>query len=507
MSRTSGLPTRERRSTDAVERLYALWLIGTLLTLLLLVVSAFIVAGKLRSAAEELVRLQDRVEALERQRSAPIGEAGAPATTAPAATHAVPAPSRAPAERLEPTPARPAPTTRPAAPEMNDARTRALLESALHPGTDWPFQVADPGAARTLLTQVSRLDADAALSGETWARLAALARLLERDDEAERFARFAEARGRPPHEFHEIAARQLLAADRSAEAMVYARRLFEQTGGAPVARLLYAEACLARQRYGDAAAAIEPLEPPAGLPPADRLRLGRVYLQLDDWPRMRAAVASVGDVSGALATERDFQRAVELIHEGQRVEALAVLDYLREARPNDYDLELWRGVALLEARQFEAARQALQQAAEQNPGRPEAWYWRAMLEIRAERTDEAAVLLANALAAAASYAPAWEALATLALNRGDVEGALDNVHNALQANPRRAEAHFLAAVAYAKRSQADETAAALREAFQRDPTYIEKARQTPVITRLLSGEELDELAKADAATEPVATQP
>ena len=84
------------------------------------------------------------------------------------------------------------------------------------------------------------------------------------------------------------------------------------------------------------------------------------------------------------------------------VEALAVLEYLLGDSADDYDVQVWRGVALVEGRQYGSARQAFDQSAALNAGRPEAWYWRGTVEIRAGKPDEAVAFLEKARSSGSS---------------------------------------------------------------------------------------------------------
>ena len=213
-----------------------------------------------------------------------------------------------------------------------------------------------------------------------------------------------------------------------------------------------------------------------------------------------------------LTAERNFMEAISLARRDRTVEALAVLDYLAaeapppaDARrpwpvphPDAYELTVWRGVTLMYAGQMDSAREALDAAAQRDPGRPEAYYFRGMLEANAGRPDVARNYLKNALAGAARLAPAWEALATLDLDADKVEIALQSLARAVEINPRRATAHFLRAIAHAKLSQAEPAAAALRVAFQLDPTLLSEAQQADVLKRLFTPAQLDALA-AEAA--------
>jgi tetratricopeptide (TPR) repeat protein len=210
---------------------------------------------------------------------------------------------------------------------------------------------------------------------------------------------------------------------------------------------------------------------------------------------------ALGPLPNELIPERDYLRAVWLIQQDRFAEALAVLDYLLELRPGDYDIRTWRAVALLEAGQYEAARAALAHA-EQSPARPEAWYWLGVLEIETGNPEAAISYLQRTFTASARYAPAWEALGTLALNRGDLPVARENLINALEINPRRASAHFLLAIVHAKAARQEEAAQALQDAFLLDETLLETAKETEVLTRMFGQDGLEELAPGPPPEQP-----
>lgn len=486
-------PSARRPATGTIARLYVLWVVSSVLLALLVIIVTLFASGQLRRHAErisehsqaidrlhdELSRIQrdlSEIDALVRSRAAPVQISPPPSPVLP-----------------EPGPPAEEQPTIPSVPTPDDRDINARLRNVLRVNEDGSYGLANRAEAEATLREGLRGAGRTSWSGSTWARLAVLARLLDRDAPAEMFALRAVAANEFPHAYYELSARRLLGEGRVTEAIVFARRLAVGRPGDPRAMLLLAEAYHLGENHAAAAAAIEGLENTAALPLPAKLRLGRLLVALEHWDRLEALLSSLGSAPPAALPQLNFLRAVMAVRHGRPPEALAILDNLLVEQPDDYELRTWRGVALLEASQFQAAREALAHA-EEHPDRPEAWYWRGMLEIRAGNLDEAVPFLQHALAASQRFAPAWEALGTIALNRNDLAAALQNLQNAVNANPGRASTHFLIAVSHAKASRPDDTAEALRTAFRLAPALLETARQTEVINRLFSDDEFAALA-------------
>lgn len=523
-------PAAPRRpARDAVERLYVYWLVSTVVLILVAIILALFTRGALRQVQAQAERsaalertvgeLDERLAGLEDELARPAA-ARRPAPP-PDVSELVPPDERAP-DTAAATGARP-----PGPPEPPDtadavepaplaeAELEARIERLMHSDEVLVWAVTDVEAARALtqlgLQELGRAD----WSGAAWARLAELARLVERDAAAEAFARRAMDAGDPLVRFAEVSARAFLGRGRPGEALGYARQLVERTEGAPTAVLLLAQALFDAGQLTAAEDALRTLPDAAGLAPVDRLRLGRLYLALQHLPLVAAVLQliRVDELPEALAPEYNFLYAITLTQAGRTVEALAILDYLaaQPARPRpagappwpapqpeSYEILVWRGVTLWSANQPEAARAALDQAAAADPGRPDAYYYRGVLEAQAGRAAIAMDYLKNALASSTRMVAAWEALALLELDAGQVESALEHLARAIDLNARRASAHFAVAVARAKVSQAPAAAAALRTALQLDPGYLAVAKQTEVILRLFTPAELEALAAAPA---------
>ncbi len=511
-------PAASASRVDAVERLYVYWILSTGLLLILAVILALFV----RAAVQETRALAGRVKALEAtlvQHKPVAPNTPAPPEAAPAAaTRPTPAPpATVPAATRPATGAPPAGAAPPAVPvTRSDEDMRTAAETAVQRDVATGYLVPDPAAARTLLQAAAEQAARARWSGPTFARLAVLARLLERDALAEDLARRAVAAGDPAAEFAHVSARSLLARGRTGEALVFARQYVEHSDGAPAAILVLAEALLATDQPGAASEALAALTALRALDAGEKLRLGRVALALEHYRTLDEVLGSLDAVPDPLTAERNFLEAVSLARRDRTVEALAVLDFLAaEAapaadprrpwpipRPTAYEVAVWRGVTLMYAGQMESAREALDAAAQLDPGRPEANFFRGVLEANAGRSDVARTYLKNALAGSARLAPAWEALATLDLEADRIEAALESLARAVEINPRRATAHLLRAIAHAKLSQAEPAAAALRVALRLDPSLLTEARQVDVFKRLFTPAELEALAADGADGEP-----
>ncbi len=493
---TAPTPPSRESSTGTVERLHVLWIVSALMLVLLVVIVTLLGSGQLRRHAG---RISEQTQAIDRLRedlsqtrkelmdlkvAMPfITQAGRVPPASVEGPHE-PAPV-AQEEGAEPRPAEPVPM----APDDIDA----LLRRALQPSEGGLYDLADRAAAEQALQAGVAGVGQAAWGGETWVRLAVIARLLDREAEAETFAGNARAANEFPRAYYELSARAMLAQRRARDAIVFARPLAAGRPQEPQGALLLAEAYRLSEDLTAADAALENLADPEHLSLADKLRLGGLFVALERWDRLDALLASLGEAPESALAQLNYLRAVLWIQQGKLPEALATLDNLLAEQPDDYELRTWRGVALLYARQLQAAREALAHA-EQHRDRPEAWYWRGILELQAGNVDEAITALQTALAASSRCAPASEALATIALNRGDLLTALQNIEHAVNVSPRRASAHFLLALIHAKASHLAETAAALRTAFRLDPAFLDTARQTEAIRGLFSEDQLAALA-------------
>ncbi|MBW7906303.1 MAG: tetratricopeptide repeat protein [Phycisphaerae bacterium] len=503
--------TRPPRSAGAIERLYVLWLVSTLVLLMLVVALAVFGASVVERQGRALRELAARQGAVEQQLARRVAAPPAPQRElAPQTEAAAPSPVTVPSA-----PAREAPPPRadaagepPAA--LTSSVVDARLDRVLRPGRDQLYELVDERAARELLAQATLPEHSAALSGAVHARLAALAALLRDDALAELLAFGAEERGTPPVAFLQIVGRRRLLEGRVEEARALAFQLWQLTPRSPAAQLLAAEALMAPPETAPAEAdsLLDQLAHAPRLSAGELGRLGQLAVRLERWDVLRRVVADLAEVDGA-SGEFDLLRAIAAIHERKNVEALAILEYLREQNPADYDVNLWRAVALLNARSFEAARQTLEALPPDAP-RPEGWYWRGILALRRGDADGAARFLQAALTVDARYAPAYEALAAQALERQDVTAAVQHLDLATRAAPRRASAYFLLSLAFAKSSRKDDAAAALRQALALDVDLLATARATEVLTRLFSEDELAALAtpaSAPATTVPAGAAP
>lgn len=492
-------PTPARNSTSA-DRLCAISLMSSLLIVLLVIVLSLLGLRYLRQHAEKITDQDRTIEQLQSD----LDELREELATRP---------PRRPRQDRQPTPVTPqpdtgnspvTPTTVPepaptaaAAPEkvpaVADSVIDGLLSRAMRTGETPPYELADQTAAQEALRVGLRDAATATWSGETWAGLAVLAHLQGRDAPAEMFALRAEGARTSPYAFYELSALARLAENRIDEAITFGQRMVNARPDDPRGRLLLAGA---QRRNGDLAAVDETLAEITNtqrLTLPEKLKFGRLLLITERWARLDALLATINQVPAGESAEVNFLRAVLAIQRGRLPEALAILDNLLAESPGEYRLLMWRGVALLDAGQLEAARETLAET-EQQADRPEGWYWRGMVELQAGNAAAAISMFQHALAASQRFAPAWEALGTIALNRGDLQTAMQNVTNALAANSRRAPAHFLVAIIHAKASRTEETAGALRTAFALDPSLLEVAEQTPVITAILSQDALAQLA-------------
>ena len=519
MIKSSPSQSNRVRSSDAVERLYVYWLVSTALLILVVLIVVMLTRGMLRRQAAAVDELTGRVAALEDEISALRDDLGY-VYDEPESTPQDAQPSREPI--LEPggPPAahqpelpdvgadRATPATETAAPA--DAMVQQALDRVVSDDPVTPLDVADPSEAGHVVETALLYAERARWGAATWARLAVLARLVGRDTAAEAFAERARAAGDPLLSYAEVSARSLLARGRPQEALPQARSLAAASRGAPRAQVLLAAAFMGTDDPASADEVVETLALPVVVPVYDKLVLAGVLMALEHWPQLEAVLSTVHDVPAELHAEHSFLVAVSLARAARTVEALAVLEGLlaetrpgpeaavaggwRWPRPDRHELEVWRGVTLMLAQQPEATRDVLQRAAGAAPDRADAHYYLGLLEARAGRGEIAKSHLKNALARAPRLTPALEALALLEIDEGQVPAALQHLSQAVAINFRRAPAHFLTAIAHAKLSEAEPAAAALRITFQLDERYLAEAKQTDVILKLFTPDELDRLA-------------
>jgi tetratricopeptide (TPR) repeat protein len=232
---------------------------------------------------------------------------------------------------------------------------------------------------------------------------------------------------------------------------------------------------------------------------ADRIRAGRLCVTLERWDLLAQVLSELNSVSDELVPARDFLRSVQLIRDRREAEALAMLDFLVQSSPDDYELRLWRGAALAEARQWDAAREALLAVA-RSADRPEGWCFLGRLDAAMDRPEPAAANFNLALVHDDHYAPAWESAGVLALNRRDLPAAVQHLSKAVECNPRRAESWLLLATAHAKAARAPDAATALRRALALRPELLETARQIEAVSRLFDEASLQALLPGAAET-------
>lgn len=494
MSQKASASGPRRESRDALEWLYIMFTAGGLLVALALVILTFFVTGRLSQQAQTLSQMSERVAALETKVAArPEANAGERKQSSSGAN---------PASKLrEPAAAqRPTATTRTAAAQappiaesfkLTDAEIGKQYEELVGEEAEGELGVRDAVEARVLLELAAEDDArNVERGGLAWGRLAMVALLTGDADRAERYASRAEAVGQTLMEYWESAARRSLEADKPASALKFARRMRDaapaedERAQAKSALLLTASLCAsgewveARRECPGATAA-------ASLGTADRLRLGRLCVELERWDELNRLLLGMGELPDAQSLERDYLRGVWLAANGQSAESVAVLDFVLERSGSNYDAHVWRGVALLRARQPQAARHTLSKAAAMNPGRPAAWYWLAMVEINEGNEVEGGRYLHNALAASAKFAPAWQGLAAIAINANDMTTACEHARQAVEIDAGRAESHFLLAVCLARQGRRDDARAALVRAVELDPSMADRATKTDALAGLI----------------------
>lgn len=486
------MPSARPRSTNPIERLYALWAIGLILTLVVIVAVTYLLTGYIARQTAAIQRLDERLIALESAlaardaRPAPIERPAEPDTdnATPPATPEPPPDENAPADHKE------------GAAIFHDDEISGSIRAALRRGEDGLIVVADPVAADATLRAVlsKRLRAE---DGATFARLAVLAAMLTDADAAEAFAQAAIERGETPLDYFEIKTRNALLRGANTEAMQAARQFDAAAPESPKARTLLAIAIARSASLADATQALGPAIDAARVPVADRLMLGQLLISLERWDQLAALNAtlpqSLADESAdrqrrlLLAAERVMSRRVS----GREftLESIAMLERLLDEQRSDVMARVWLARAYYEAGQFEAARSTLSVDDPALSLTPEPSYWLGRIELATDNPALAEAHFQRAVEIQAAAAPAWEALASMALNRDEIAQAIAHAEAAVRANTARASAHFLLAIAHARAGEPEPAAMALHAALALNPALLEEAENT-ALGELFTPEEL-----------------
>ncbi|MCA9244247.1 MAG: tetratricopeptide repeat protein [Phycisphaerales bacterium] len=496
------MPTGKRPASP-IERLYALWAIGLILTLIVVVAGAFLLSGYSARQTQAINRLNERVTALETamrdaaeaRRAEARHDAQGARIVSPSNTEEM-----APSEANQPRPQAPA---TPAV--FHDQEISDSIRAAVRRGDDGLIVVANPAAADATLRAVLRNELRAA-EGATFARLAVLAAVLGDAKSAEAFGREAETLGETPLDYYETRTRQALLSSANAEALRSARQFATAAPESPKARALLA---LALARMGAWADAFDVTESPldfARVPMPDRLMLGRLLIALEQWSQLTALTATLP----AAAEDPQSERARRLLVAAERLagprdvgdtpmlEVIATLERLLAENRSDVEARVWLAIAYFQAGQYEAARTTLSVDDPSLTHLPEPSYWLGRIELETGNLAQAESYFRKAVEISESAAAAWEALASLAMNRDEIPEAIELAENAVLANPRRASAHFLLAIANARANEPEPAAKALRDALAINPALLGQAAQT-ALGEIFTPDELSQLLPDSAA--------
>ncbi len=523
------------RAMRAVERLYAYWIISTVLLLFVALVPFLFLRSDVRQQRKALLsndnRLREVNEKLDRlliQRGASeaIGNGtgdAAPPPGSPAAATTQRAPSRpgngagaSPAGSSTPRSAAPAAgagadrrdapnsgSHRPSAadgssgstglsrrtttPAARDRRVLDLLARALRGADPSTWALGDPAAAEELISFCSALPADQ-LPGELWERCAAVARLSNRASAADGLAKRGDARGHAGRLYQEFCARRALDRQDPDEALARLAPLGERDNR-PEVQALLATARLSKGDTAGAAAALDQIGADAAFAIGDWFKIFDVCLRLDQLERLQRWVELARPADAREQAALNFYRAVGLITAGQHVLGLGALDALRAAEQPPvapYQIDVWRGAALVQAGAFEEATRQLDAATSLAPDQPEAYYWRGAMEARRDELDAARLYLRNALTNQPRHVPTLELLGVLELNGRNASGAVELLNRAVALDPRRPPAHLLLALAHAKLGRGKEATPHLAEALRLAPGLQAEAMQSDLLGPLVA---------------------
>jgi tetratricopeptide (TPR) repeat protein len=513
---------RPDATTRQLERVYVLGIVSALALLALLIVLTVFTAGQLQKLAaadrEQQLALESVARRLRDLESMPERAAAGnsrerttvpatrltPARQIVASTQAATAPV-ASSRADEPPASQPAslPVSQPA--PRTEAQVAELFARLAEIRRTRPLSDEESVEAASLVRSASTAR-PGEFSPRMWALLAGLARAAEMGGIAEEMAIRATQGGAVPEEYLALSARVALRRGLINEASVFARRLRDAEPVSLSGRLVAGEVFAARGDLISLDALLPKDVAPVGLPIQDALALARLLAVAERWKEFDAVLAAIERPEGEWVAPTNRLRALQLVRGGRFAEALAIVEHLLEASPEDFDLNVLRGRALLESGQPGAAREALRRV-ESAAGRPEGLYWAGQAERAAQKFDEARRLLERALSIAPRYGPAWEALGELALEQSirgsalkDAESAESELASAEQAlsravecSPRRPTAHFSLALVHARAERDEACARSLQAAFKLDASLLARAKASTLITRRLAAEDLEAL--------------
>jgi tetratricopeptide (TPR) repeat protein len=144
--------------------------------------------------------------------------------------------------------------------------------------------------------------------------------------------------------------------------------------------------------------------------------------------------------SSLLSTDTRWEQARKDLAQGKTGEARAAFDELLKQYPNDADLQLFLGIALLRLRDPQAALLAIKKAIEVDPNHVEARTLLGYVELEV---------------------------------RGDVNAALREYRKVIELKPDRAEAYGNLAVAQKRQGDLDQAVASLNRALELKPAFAQ----------------------------------
>jgi tetratricopeptide (TPR) repeat protein len=144
--------------------------------------------------------------------------------------------------------------------------------------------------------------------------------------------------------------------------------------------------------------------------------------------------------SSLLSTDTRWEQARKDLAQGKPGEAKAAFDELLKQYPNEADLQLFLGIALLRLRDSQAALVAIKKAIEVDPNHVEARTLLGYVELEV---------------------------------RGDVNAALREYRKVIELKPDRAEAYSNLAVAQKRQGELDSAIASLNKALELKPAFAQ----------------------------------
>ena len=196
---------------------------------------------------------------------------------------------------------------------------------------------------------------------------------------------------------------------------------------------------------------------------------------LRGWLVLLAVLASIGvsfaaDSSSPLLGDKRWQEARKSLAEGKATEAKATFEELIKEYPQEADLRLFLGIALLRLREPQAAQAAVTNALSINPNHVEARTLLGWIDSEIRGDFDAAVKEYTKVVELRPDSPeAYTNLAVAQKKKGDLEQAILSLNRALQLKPDHVGAMTTRGAIYAEQNRWTEAKRDFEQALKLNP--------------------------------------